>query len=107
CQGKNVGCIVQQMEPAPSTRTKRRRMIATQLAGRGITNRRVLAAMARVPREWFVPPSLAREAYADTPLPIGNGQTISQPFVVALMTSVLAARRSDRVLEVGTGSGYQ
>jgi protein-L-isoaspartate(D-aspartate) O-methyltransferase len=82
-------------------------MVATQLANRGICNPRVLAAMARVPREWFVPPAFADEAYDDSPLPIGNGQTISQPFVVALMTEVLAPKRHDRVLEIGTGSGYQ
>jgi protein-L-isoaspartate(D-aspartate) O-methyltransferase len=82
-------------------------MVATQLASRGIRNRRVLATMARVPREWFLPPHLRREAYDDTPLPIGSGQTISQPYIVALMTVWLAPRRRDRVLEIGTGSGYQ
>ena len=82
-------------------------MVAGQLADRGIRNRRVLAAMNRVPREWFLPPHLHREAYDDTPLPIGNGQTISQPYIVALMTASLALRRRDRVLEIGTGSGYQ
>lgn len=74
---------------------------------RGITSRRVLAAMGWVPREWFVPPSRRPEAYQDQPLPIGSGQTISQPYVVALMTAYLAPGRHDRVLEVGTGSGYQ
>jgi len=63
--------------------------------------------MAWVPREWFLPPHLADEAYDDGPLPIGSGQTISQPLIVALMTQALAPRRGDRVLEVGTGSGYQ
>jgi len=82
-------------------------MVAGQLADRGIRNRRVLAAMNRVPREWFLPPHLHREAYDDTPLPIGNGQTISQPYIVALMTASLALRRRYRVLEIGTGSGYQ
>src|SRR5437016_1432410 len=82
-------------------------MIATQIANRGVRNRRVLAALAWTPREWFVPPTLAADAYEDAPLPIGNGQTISQPFVVALMTAVLAPRRRDVVLEIGTGSGYQ
>jgi len=82
-------------------------MVASQLAPRGIRDRRVLAAMAWAPREWFLPPHLAREAYDDAPLPIGNGQTISQPFIVALMTEALAPRRGDRVLEIGTGSGYQ
>src|SRR5256886_10054359 len=92
---------------APETRRLRRRMVASQLAGRGIRNCRVLAAMASVPREWFLPPHLAAEAYDDAPLPIGSGQTISQPLIVGLMTEALAPRRHDRVLEIGTGSGYQ
>ena len=82
-------------------------MITSQIANRGVRNRRVLAALAWTPREWFVPPPLAADAYEDAPLPIGNGQTISQPYVVALMTAVLAPRRRDAVLEIGTGSGYQ
>src|SRR5881296_1908075 len=82
-------------------------MVARQLAGRGIRDCRVLAAMAWVPREWFVPPHLRSEAYDDAPLPIGSGQTISQPLIVALMTQALALRRGARVLEIGTGSGYQ
>src|SRR5437879_10961603 len=93
--------------PAPETRRVRRRMVLSQLANRGIRDGRVLAAMAWVPREWFLAPHLADEAYDDAPLPIGNGQTISQPFIVALMTEALAPRRGDRVLEIGTGSGYQ
>jgi protein-L-isoaspartate(D-aspartate) O-methyltransferase len=67
----------------------------------------VLAAMRWAPREWFLPPHLASDAYNDGPLPIGNGQTISQPYVVALMTERLAIHRSHRILEIGTGSGYQ
>lgn len=82
-------------------------MVTGQLARRGIRDRRVLAAMACIPREWFLPPHLAAEAYGDRPLPIGNGQTISQPYVVALMTQLLAPRHRSRLLEVGTGSGYQ
>ena len=93
--------------PAPETRGLRERMVMRQLARRGIRNQRVLAAMRWVPREWFLPPHLAADAYADGPLPIGSGQTISQPFVVALMTERLDPRRSDRILEIGTGSGYQ
>jgi len=95
------------VRPAPETRRQRRRMVARQLAGRGIRDCRVLAAMACVPREWFLPPHLASAAYEDAPLPIGSGQTISQPLIVALMTEALAPRRRDRVLEIGTGSGYQ
>ena len=95
------------MRPAPETRRQWRRMVARQLAGRGFRDCRVLAAMAWVPREWFLPPHLASAAYEDAPLPIGSGQTISQPLIVALMTEALAPRRRDRVLEIGTGSGYQ
>lgn len=82
-------------------------MVTNHLMRRGVRDRRVLAAMAWVPREWFLPPQLAAAAYNDGPLPIGNGQTISQPYVVALMTELLGLRRRARVLEIGTGSGYQ
>jgi protein-L-isoaspartate(D-aspartate) O-methyltransferase len=82
-------------------------MIATQIANRSLRDRRVQAAMAWTPREWFLPPLLAHNAYDDAPLPIGSGQTISQPYIVALMTASLAPRRRDRILEIGTGSGYQ
>lgn len=80
-----------------------------QLTGpdRNISDKRVLAAMASVPRHKFVPRLLRTEAYGDHPLPIGYGQTISQPFMVAFMTEQLAPRNTDRVLEIGTGSGYQ
>lgn len=84
-------------------------MVAEQLAGpaRGITNSRVLAVMGRVPRHEFVPERLQPDAYEDHPLPIGHGQTISQPYIVAFMTEQLDPKPSDRVLEIGTGSGYQ
>jgi protein-L-isoaspartate(D-aspartate) O-methyltransferase len=87
----------------------RRRMVAEQLVapGRHITNAQVLAAMGRVPRHEFVPEPLRGEAYTDQPQPIGHGQTISQPYIVALMTQLLKPRPTDRVLEIGTGSGYQ
>jgi protein-L-isoaspartate(D-aspartate) O-methyltransferase len=81
-------------------------MIRRDLAPRGITDRRVLAAMAWVPRELFVHESAQRSAYADIPLPIGAGQTISQPYIVALMTQEARLTRQSRVLDVGTGSGY-
>jgi protein-L-isoaspartate(D-aspartate) O-methyltransferase len=84
----------------------RRRMVERQLAARGIRDPRVLEAMARVPREKFVPRDLAARAYDDEPLPIGHGQTISQPYVVALMIEALGLPPRARVLEVGTGSGY-
>jgi protein-L-isoaspartate(D-aspartate) O-methyltransferase len=82
-------------------------MVMRQLAGRGVRDQRVLAAMRWAPREWFLPPHLVGDAYNDGPLPIGSGQTISQPYVVALMTERLDPRRTHRILEIGTGSGYQ
>jgi protein-L-isoaspartate(D-aspartate) O-methyltransferase len=84
-------------------------MVAEQLVGPGrdITNARVLAVMAKVPRHEFVPERLRAEAYTDHPLPIGQGQTISQPYIVAFMTEQLEPKATDRVLEIGTGSGYQ
>jgi protein-L-isoaspartate(D-aspartate) O-methyltransferase len=85
---------------------ERRRMVRRQLADRGITDRRVLAAMRAVPREEFVPPDLIHDAYGDYPLRIGAGQTISQPYIVALMTEAAQLTRHSRVLEIGTGSGY-
>ena len=82
-------------------------MVERQLKPRGIANARVLEAMARVPRDRFVPPEYAVAAYDDGPVPIGEGQTISQPFIVAYMTEALEPAATDRVLEVGTGCGYQ
>ncbi|MBW2700882.1 MAG: protein-L-isoaspartate(D-aspartate) O-methyltransferase [Deltaproteobacteria bacterium] len=82
-------------------------MVRRQLAKRGVQDERVLAAMAKVPRHLFVPSQSRSEAYEDCPLSIGHGQTISQPYMVASMTEALALNRKDRVLEVGTGSGYQ
>ncbi|MDQ7821036.1 MAG: protein-L-isoaspartate(D-aspartate) O-methyltransferase [Armatimonadota bacterium] len=82
-------------------------MVREQIEARGIRDPRVLAALRRVPRHLFVDRSLWDLAYADRPLPIGYGQTISQPYIVALMTERAQVRRGDRVLEVGTGSGYQ
>jgi len=87
-------------------RAEREEMIASQIAGRGLSSPRVLAAMRAVPREAFVPPDLSPYAYEDRPLPIGFGQTISQPYIVALMADALRLEPSDRVLEIGTGSGY-
>jgi protein-L-isoaspartate(D-aspartate) O-methyltransferase len=85
----------------------RLRMVEDQIAGRGIADPRVLQAMRTVPRHEFVLPAQKIEAYEDWPLPIGHGQTISQPYIVALMTELAAVKPGDRVLEVGTGSGYQ
>ena len=82
-------------------------MVERQLAARGIKDERVLAAMGKVPRHEFVPKSHRAQAYDDHALPIGQGQTISQPYIVAFMTEAIGPRRGQRVLEVGTGSGYQ
>jgi protein-L-isoaspartate(D-aspartate) O-methyltransferase len=82
-------------------------MVARQLAARDVDDERVLAALGRVPRHEFVPPELVRSAYEDTPLPIGYDQTISQPYIVALMTQLAAPGPESNVLDVGTGSGYQ
>lgn len=86
---------------------RRADMVREQLAGRDITDERVLQAMRRVRRHLFVPDGLQKLAYADRPLPIGHGQTISQPYIVALMTQLARPRQSARALDVGTGSGYQ
>ena len=85
----------------------RRRMVEEQLRRRGLRDERVLATMERVPRHEFVAPEFADEAYGDHPLPIGERQTISQPYVVAAMTEAAAVNSAHRVLEIGTGSGYQ
>jgi len=82
-------------------------MIEKQLRGRGVSDLRVLAAMSGVPREEFVPKELRYRSYEDMPLPIGEGQTISQPYIVAAMTAALGLNGSERVLEIGTGCGYQ
>ena len=86
---------------------KRQAMVEADIRERGIKDRRLMEVLARVPRHLFVASRLAGQAYEDHPLPIGEGQTISQPYVVALMTEALRLKPSDRVLEVGTGSGYQ
>jgi protein-L-isoaspartate(D-aspartate) O-methyltransferase len=85
----------------------RRHMVARQIESRGVNDPAVLAAMTSVPRHEFVPEELRASAYDDNPLPIGEGQTISQPYIVALMTEALHPSPTDRVLELGTGSGYQ
>src|SRR5262245_57653415 len=93
--------------PAPDVRTARARRVQGHVAARGGTDARVLKAMGTVPRHEFVPSGRKIEAYEDRPLPIGHGQTISQPYIVALMTELAAIKPGDRVLEIGTGSGYQ
>ena len=102
-----------QLPPAPAREEsddrleERMKMVDTQIRRRGVTDEDVLAALERVPRHEFVPDQYQSQAYADHPLPIGHGQTISQPYIVALMTELLGLRTTDRVLEIGTGSGYQ
>jgi protein-L-isoaspartate(D-aspartate) O-methyltransferase len=86
---------------------ERERMVYNQIEARGVRDARVLETMRAVPRHQFVPPYQAEAAYRDTPLAIGQGQTISQPYIVALMTELLELKGDERVLEVGTGSGYQ
>ncbi len=82
-------------------------MVAEQIRARGVSDRRVLAAMAKLPRHLFVAESFRHQAYDDHPLPVGSGQTISQPYMVAAMTEALKVEGDSRVLEIGTGSGYQ
>jgi len=86
---------------------KRDWMVKAQIESRGVKDSMVLKAMRKVPRHLFVPKSYQEEAYADEPLPIGEGQTISQPYIVALMTELLGLKGGEKVLEIGTGSGYQ
>ena len=91
----------------PDFAAERAQMAKEQIVMRGVVDNRVVAAMRKVPREEFVPAEFRNQSYADGPLPIGHGQTISQPYIVALMTEKLGVRPKDRVLEIGTGSGYQ
>jgi protein-L-isoaspartate(D-aspartate) O-methyltransferase len=93
--------------PQGDYKTMRERMVETQIKARGVKDPRVLAAILKVERHLFVPKDLHPNAYSDQPLPIGEGQTISQPYIVALMTELLDLKGDDKVLEVGTGSGYQ
>ncbi len=95
------------MDPEPEYARARNRMVDYQIAARGVNVPGVLAVMREIPRHLFIPETYRENAYEDRPLPIGEGQTISQPFIVAWMTSLLELTRTDRVLEIGTGSGYQ
>ena len=94
------------MDDDDRTAQQRESMVATQIAGRGIRDERVLDAMRRVPRHAFIAASLRRDAYEDTPLPIEERQTISQPYIVALMLEAARLAPTDRMLEIGAGSGY-
>jgi protein-L-isoaspartate(D-aspartate) O-methyltransferase len=99
------GCIGDTHDP--TRQAERDRMVSEQIIPRGVKDQAVLAAMRRIPRHRFVPSFYSAFAYNDSPLPIGHGQTISQPFVVALMSDALALQGARKVLEIGTGSGYQ
>lgn len=99
-----VGCIAGQKDWSAANRQK---MVKEQIKQRGITDQRLLSAMSRVERHLFVPEHLQSFAYQDRPLPIGLDQTISQPYIVALMTELVNLKGNERVLEIGTGSGYQ
>lgn len=94
-------------DSAGSYQIERLEMVETQIKRRGVKDQNVLAAMEKVPRHLFVPDNVKKYAYEDEPLPIGQGQTISQPYIVALMTELLELKQSSKVLEIGTGSGYQ
>lgn len=95
------------LKEAQKYQAGREKMVSFQIRSRGISDKNVLNAMIEVPRHKFVPKELVSQAYADHPLPIGQGQTISQPYIVALMTASLKLTGNERVLEIGTGSGYQ
>lgn len=95
------------MGEKPDINAARKEMVEIQLKGRGITDEKILRIMGKVPRHEFVLPRYTWAAYADRPLPIGEGQTISQPYIVALMTKLLDLKPGQKVLEIGTGSGYQ
>jgi len=109
CGAPGAACTqsAETVDTSADLTAKRERMVEQQIAGRDVKNPRVLAAMRSVPRHLFVPPEMADSAYDDRPLPIGHGQTISQPYIVALMTELARPEPTDRALEVGTGSGYQ
>jgi protein-L-isoaspartate(D-aspartate) O-methyltransferase len=99
--------MLRQLLHSVASAAARETMVREQIAGRGISDPRVVAAMRQVPRHLFIPETECDRAYVDAPVPIGQGQTISQPYIVALMTELVRPQSSDRVLEVGTGSGYQ
>jgi protein-L-isoaspartate(D-aspartate) O-methyltransferase len=102
-----VFLMAEELDDTPKYREARKEMVSTQIRLRGVSNKDVLSSMIEVPRHSFVPKKLVSQAYEDHPVPIGQGQTISQPYVVALMTESLKLKGDERVLEIGTGSGYQ
>lgn len=106
-----AGCMdsqrVSDLDPKGDFKAMREKMVETQIKARGVKDPRVLSAMLKVERHLFVPKELQTSAYTDQPLTIGEGQTISQPYIVALMTELLELKGEEKVLEIGTGSGYQ
>ena len=103
----SLSLIPSELNSQDNYRDEREQMVTYQIEGRGIHDARVLNAMRKVERHLFVPPDIQKYAYLDRPLPIGYGQTISQPYIVAYMTEILNLKQDEKVLEVGTGSGYQ
>ncbi len=107
----SIGCEGDRRSPTSDSgrdfKAMREKMVETQIKGRGVKDPRVLSAMLKVERHHFVPKTYESQAYSDQPLPIGEGQTISQPYIVALMTELLGLKGEEKVLEIGTGSGYQ
>jgi len=103
----SVLALMTPLQAADYFQEQRQTMVTRDIRGRGIRDKQVLAAMDKIPRHLLVGERYRKDAYSDHPLPIGEGQTISQPYVVALMTEALKLRPNDRVLEIGTGSGYQ
>src|SRR5512136_1748867 len=101
------GKRVSESNPKGDFKLMREKMVEIQIKARGVKDPRVLSALLKVERERFVPGEYTNSAYADQPLPIGEGQTISQPYIVALMTELLELKGNEKVLEIGTGSGYQ
>jgi protein-L-isoaspartate(D-aspartate) O-methyltransferase len=101
------GAGVPQSNPKGNFKVMREKMVETQIKARGVKDPRVLSALRKVERHRFVPEEYRSSAYTDQPLPIGEGQTISQPYIVALMTELLELKGDEKVLEIGTGSGYQ
>ncbi len=106
-KGKNIQIEYKHMKDSLKFERQRLNMVADQLKPRGIQDKNLLAAMLKTPRHLFVSEALTDKAYYDYPLPIGSGQTISQPYIVAEMTQALELTKDDRVMEIGTGSGYQ
>jgi protein-L-isoaspartate(D-aspartate) O-methyltransferase len=107
CNGPSAGAGKVTPPPSDDYAASRTRMVETQIVARGVRDPRVLAAMRKVPRHLFVDPAQRSQAYEDHPLPIPGNQTISQPYIVAIMTELLELQPKDRVLEIGTGTGYE